>query len=82
MSFENILEVTKSIFNRLIIRKGRLIIKMKKINQQFHNRLTVRRDQNVIPKVNWGDVYLSIAQDLAQAMVIVEGEYYESLENN
>lgn len=52
-----------------------------KTTQQYDSCLMVRRDQNVTPKANWDDVCLSIIQDLAQAVVVVEGEYYEFLEN-
>ncbi|MDD4995965.1 MAG: hypothetical protein PHW15_00605 [Patescibacteria group bacterium] len=55
---------------------------MKKANQQYNDCLMVRRDQNIKPKGDWDDVCLSITQDLAQAVVVVEGEYYESLESN
>lgn len=54
---------------------------MKKINQQFYDGLMMGHNP-VTPKVEWGDVCLSIAQDLAQAAIIVEGEYYESFINN
>lgn len=53
---------------------------MENQEQQHKNCLWADNSQKMAPNTIKGDVYLSIAQDLAQAVDIVESDYYELLD--
>ena len=55
---------------------------MEEKEQQHKNCLWADNSQKIAPNTIRGDVYLSIAQDLAQAVVVIESNYYDLLDDD
>jgi len=55
---------------------------MENEKQQLKNCLWTDNSQKMAPNTIRGDVYLSIAQDLAQAVVVMESNYYDLLDDD
>ena len=55
---------------------------MEQENQQYKDCLWTENSHVMAPNTDQGDVYLAIAQDLAQAVIIVESDYYDFFLDN
>ncbi|MCG2687075.1 hypothetical protein L6278_03025 [Candidatus Parcubacteria bacterium] len=55
---------------------------MEEKEQQHKNCLWADNSHKMAPNTIRGDVYLSIAQDLAQAVVVMESNYYDLLDDD
>lgn len=55
---------------------------MENEKQQFKNCLWSDNGHKMAPNTDRGDVCFAIAQDLAQAVIVVENNYYDLLDDD
>jgi len=55
---------------------------MENQKQQLKNYLWKDNHCKMVPDTTRGDIYLSIVQDLAQAVIVVDSNYYNLLDDD
>lgn len=55
---------------------------MEEKKQQFNQAWVMSCNHDSSPQTKRGDIYLAISQDLAQAVTIVESNYYQFLDKD